>query len=361
MQTRLRYLIRGAVWLGLALVTLELCARFDDWFTDGADPLGLYDQVAMVDFDSLGQRGRPFARYRKWRHNSLGYRGPEVPAQGCRVLCIGSSETYGQAESEGMEWPRQVERRLNQAAGGARFAVINTALAGESLPTSRKRLPETVARTQPQAAILYPSLAHYLTVPFLGEVRPPPPRRFVWRIADRADTVLKRNLPEPVQTALKAWQTSRAERGYAKIWSEMPPELRQAFRLDLENMVADLRARGIRPFLVTHVNRFGPAVKPEERFMLSSWRRFYPMLKEEAFLPMEASMNDVIREVARQTGTPLIDPVARMPSGPDYFSDFVHFTNRGAAAFSSLVADGILAQWPDADSACDGPQAGVKR
>jgi lysophospholipase L1-like esterase len=72
--------------------------------------------------------------------------------------------------------------------------------------------------------------------------------------------------------------------------------------------------------------------------MLVSWQRFYPMLREDAFLKMEDSMNGVMRQVAQQQGVLLIDAAPAMPSGPEYFGDFVHFTDKGSAAFSQIVA-----------------------
>jgi hypothetical protein len=72
--------------------------------------------------------------------------------------------------------------------------------------------------------------------------------------------------------------------------------------------------------------------------MLVSWRRFYPMLKEDGFLPMEATMNDVMRRAARDRNVLLVDAARDLPSGPEYFGDFVHFTDKGSAAFSSIVA-----------------------
>jgi hypothetical protein len=50
----------------------------------------------------MGQHGRPNAQYLKWKLNSLGFRGPELDPGATRILCVGSSETFGQYESEGM-------------------------------------------------------------------------------------------------------------------------------------------------------------------------------------------------------------------------------------------------------------------
>jgi lysophospholipase L1-like esterase len=72
-----------------------------------------------------------------------------------------------------------------------------------------------------------------------------------------------------------------------------------------------------------------------------SWNRFYPMLREDSFLRMEGSMNAVMRRVAKDKGVLLIDAAKAMPSGPMYFGDFVHFNDKGSAAFSRIVADDL--------------------
>jgi hypothetical protein len=63
--------------------------------------------------------------------NSLGYRGPERPAEKppgvFRVLCVGGSNVYGLSVSNDETWPAQLEKRLNAARAG-RFEVWNAGL-----------------------------------------------------------------------------------------------------------------------------------------------------------------------------------------------------------------------------------------
>jgi len=336
-QTLLRFLPRVLAILVMGGVTLEICARLDDYFYEGADPGANYAIANLFDFDSLGQKGRPGARFGKWRMNSLGFRGPEPEPGRHLILAVGSSETFGQYESEGHEWPRQLQTILDQQYP-KRFAVLNTALAGESFPTSVKRLPEHLARLHPTAVLFYPSLAHYLHVPYLSPTpAPPPPQRFVFRIAGRAETLLKASLPESLQTLLRKWQTERASKNYPVAVHDMPPELQQRFAEDIARAVEFVRLAGATPLFITHANRFGPAVSAAERPVLIAWRRFYPMLAEDGFLPMEQSMNDVLRRTVHRLDAPLIDVSPRVPFGPKYFADFVHFTDEGSRVFASLV------------------------
>jgi lysophospholipase L1-like esterase len=337
----IRYTPRLAAITVLAAVTLELCARLDDYIREGAPLAGVYSIANLFEFDAIGQKGRPGARFGKWRMNSLGFRGPEPAPNRQIILAAGSSETFGQYESEGKQWPEQLAQRIEARRPGA-YTVINTALAGETLPTTLKRLPGHLQRLKPAAVILYPSLAHYLQLPFIPPYSGPPPTpRFALRIQGRAETLLKASLPEFVQAFLRARQIDREAALYQPPASNMPPALQQRFAADLAQAISIIRAHGATPVVVSHVHRFGKAVSPEERYMLLTWRRFYPMLAEEAFLPMEETMNSILRQTAAAQGVRIVDPVPTMPTGPRYFADFVHFTDEGAAAFSNLVFNGI--------------------
>jgi len=341
----IRIIIKGLLWSVIVVVTLECCARLDDWISYGASPLGLYDTTLLNAYDSLGQHGRPHGQYLKWKLNSLGFRGPELDEQAFRVLCVGSSETFGQYESEEHEWPRELERLLNKESNQSRIQVVNTGFAGETFPTSLRRLPERLALVRPKMVLFYPSLAHYLSLPALRAPRPPAPQpAFRWRMETRIDNTIKKALPQSFQTWLRQRQIDEQQSSIPH-FDRMPLEYLQEYQKDLLEAIELTRKAGAEPVLITHANRFKNRVDPNERFMLVSWRRFYPMLREDAFLSMEDSMNDVARNVAREQNVLLIDAARAMPSGPEYFADFVHFTDKGSATFSNIVAQKLMPQF----------------
>ena len=335
----IKAVFKGALWCVIAALTLEACARLDDWISYGASPLGLYDHSLLEAFDQMGQHGRPYGRYLKWHLNSLGFRGPELDSSAIRILCVGSSETFGQYESYGHEWPRELERVLNHSApAGSHYQLVNSGFSGETFPTSLLRLPSRLQIVKPKIVLLYPALAHYLSPssPFSGPAPGQP--KFRWRMQGRIENTLKTAVPMWLQTWLRQ-RDIKAAQGSAPQWDNMPVEYQNAFCKDLEKAIELSRQAGAEPVLITHANRFKDRVDPSERFMLISWHRFYPMLREDAFLKMEAAMNAVIRRVAQRKGVLLIDAAQAMPSGPAYFGDFVHFTDQGSAAFSQIVAE----------------------
>jgi hypothetical protein len=90
-----------------------------------ASPYG--SEVDLVTRDSLGAHGRPGAQYLKWSLNALGTRGPEVsplPGPGVlRVVATGASETFGQSEGPGREYPRQLEDSLRAGLSASGSAI----------------------------------------------------------------------------------------------------------------------------------------------------------------------------------------------------------------------------------------------
>lgn len=332
----------------VALVTWEVCARLDDVITAGAPFFGPYDNSVLYTMDALGMRGRPHARYLKWHLNSLGYRGPELPERGARVVCLGSSETFGLYEALDKEYPRQLEARLNQRGGEGAYAVLNAAYPGMSMLTTGRRLPELLERVKPQVVVIYPSFTGYIEPPDPKAVpRAPKPSRLP-RIAARMETVLRAALPEWLQAGVRRWQIEREAR-HLRVMDRLPEEHVARFRADLQAVVDMVVARGARVVLVTHATRFGARVAPEEESVLVAWRKFYPVLAPGGFLDMEERMNAVVRAVAEERGLGLADAARRMPTGARYFAEFVHFTDEGAGRLADLVTAAVFSSAGGAD------------
>src|SRR2546423_85230 len=124
--------LRKAFLLGLVgavvLAAGETMARLDDAIRSGTPLLASPSYTDLTIQDSLGTRGRPFARYEKWRLNGAGFRNQEValaPTPNCaRVAVMGASETFGYAESPGKEYPAQLADSLNRSGC---YEVLNTA------------------------------------------------------------------------------------------------------------------------------------------------------------------------------------------------------------------------------------------
>ena len=323
----------------LAGATLEVSARVDDWVTHGAPLFEPYDIERIYSYDELGKRGRPHASYLKWRLNSLGFHGPELEPDRLSIVVLGASESFGLYEEEDGEYPRQLERELNDDLGDRAVQVVNAAYPGLSVGASLIRLPEVLEQVRPRIAVIYPTLASYISPPREWRLSPRPPTGLLShiRLAGRLRELVKELLPERLVNVWRRRAIEKALGGKPPL-ARIRPESVTRFRCDVERMLEILARHEVVPVLVTHATRFGQAVAPEERWLLVAWRRFYPELDEEGFLDMERRLNDVLRQLAKERGLPLVDAARRMPSGPRYFAEFVHFTDEGAERMAELIS-----------------------
>ena len=322
----------------VAFATLEVCARVDDWLAYGAPLLSAYTVDDLYELDGDVLRGKPYARYKKWQLNSLGLRGPELRAGRTRILCIGASETFGMLESDGMEYPRQLETALNTNAGADQYEVVNLSYFGLKLPTANRLLPDVVGTVHPRVAVIYLTYGGYVaprTEAGLRDRLAQP--EFSLRITDKINDLARSILPHWLQNRFKEQWMARYV-GNRKLMDRVPEDRLQLLGEDLADSVALLRQLGVQPVIVTHANRFSAANDPQRADMLIAWRKFYPLMSEKGLLDMDERLNGVARQYAERNGVPLIDAAALMPGGSRYFTDYTHFTDEGARTFASLIA-----------------------
>ena len=343
---RIGLVFRSLAYGALALATLEIAARVDDFVNDDAALLKPYTINTLFRPSPYGREGVPGARFGKWQMNSLGYRGPELQGGRHNVLTFGASETFGLYESAGHEYPRVLEAALNQDATPG-FNVVNTALPGMRIGRVGY-LGRAIDQTRARYVVVYPSPANYIGTekPFCEQGSKPVPSAHGLaeriRLAGKLDQQAKKIMPATLQDLLRSaniWWTTRNE----VLIDAVPEATMQALREDLDCLVRAVQAKGATTVLVTHATYFGDRLEPDDKGMLTAWRRFYPELRDEGFIDMERRANEVIRAVASSHRVPLVDAAAAIPRGPEYFADFVHFSDKGAAMLGRLLATAILA------------------
>ena len=344
---RLVPILRGILCVIVFVLVLEFCARLDDVLSYHAPFWGLYNNQILLRTDSLGRWGKPGARYEKWQLNSLGYRGPELRPGTVRIVCFGASETFGLYEAPGEEYPRQLERDLNQLAGRPEFQVVNAAFPGETLPTAILRVPEVVSQIHPSYALLYIPPANYIDIKaqpadsvYLAQRTTLTDRILQLRITERVSNLLKSALPKVVQTELREIEIKR-DTAHLTVMRTLPEKNVERYQQDLISMIDALKAHEVEPVLVTHATAFGPSHTAQDLDLLIEWRKFYPMLDENGLMDMERRMNEITRETAICENLPLIDAANEIPGGPEYFADMVHFTTKGAGVMAADLAAGL--------------------
>jgi lysophospholipase L1-like esterase len=330
----------------LGLLTLEVAARIEDALRFQAPLLGAYSINTVFEPSPYGRSGRPGARYAKWSFNSLGYRGPEPAPDRANLLAFGASETFGLYERPDGEYPRLLEQRLN-AVHGARYNVINIAVPGISIGRV-DYLDHALQLSAAKVVLVYPAPANYIghVGAYCGQRATPVPTELGLtdqvRLAGKLSQLFKAHMPEALMTRLRRfsiWLDTR----HLTVIGRVPDATLDAYRRDLECVVAHVRQHGAEPILLTHASYFHGTAGPEDMALLSAWRRFYPQLAEMGFLDLETRANVAVRQVAAANAVQLIDVAQQMPRGPRYFADFVHFSDAGAARMADLIAAALAA------------------
>jgi hypothetical protein len=347
----MKLFMRRMLWLALlALVVVtaaELMARLDDAVRLGTPVLASPSYADLIMHDSLGIRGRPFARYEKWTLNGAGFRGREItkfPNPGCiRVAVMGASETFGYYESPGKEYPAQLADSLSRSGC---YEVINAAVAGMALPAQIQLWDKWVARFQPSIVVIYVPPVFYLAgdppkFPSPIQGGPDPiPTRFAPRLLDRLHDRIE--YPEFIQRRRVKRGLANALAGKPESWfyREVPAERLALFRNHLDSLVSSIRARGAVPVLVTHAMRFGDPPKKEDEELLS-WRKYTPRATEEVLLAFEREAASSTRSLARERGVTLVDVASAMTGHTEWFADFTHFDDKGAGVIAGSIARGV--------------------
>lgn len=359
---RARRIAVGVFALALSAVLFECSVRVDDWLRYQTPFLSPYrEQADLFVRDIDGVHGRSRARYRKWSMNSQGTRGPEFslqPATGVfRIAVIGASEAFGLYESPDQEFPRELERQLNdlrasrrcRCEGIERFEVVNGAIPGMATPTISQDVRTRITRYSPRMVVYYTSPVQYLdfdapvaaapdssvprnsAVPLSWYLRP--------RMALRLKDALKQSAPTAVLDAAREILIGRALAApTATTWSNIPSDRLDAYRSDLSGSIDAVRAIGATPLLVTHGNAFQLQESPDKA-MLTSWRKFYPRAEGRVIIEFDSASAQVTREVARTKGVSIYDwfsAVARLSTTP--FQDFCHLNDAGSRILSKALA-----------------------
>jgi len=359
--------VKFMIFAALFAVTMEICARIDDAVRYGAPFLGKYSSERLRSRDNLGSSFNvPNARFEKWQHNSLGFRGPEVATRKkpgvTRVVCLGTSESYGLYESPGREWPAQ----LRELLPGSRYEVVNASMVGLNLSSFNTYLEKHVFPLDPDIVVLTVNPLFYVTsqnkIAKQG-VRPvtdpaqkstPPPRSLReslvgnLRVFPKLKQVVKQAVSENSPATLKRYQISSTMRQVQEIermrlqgrkpMKAVPESYLANFEKELNSTIDLIRSRNCEVVLTSY-----PALISSEN--LASYpdifldnRRFCIELSLMGIIDTFNRFNSVTAHVSRQQRTPFVDTHLLLPKSTEFFGDNVHYTDKGATVFAEGVS-----------------------
>jgi lysophospholipase L1-like esterase len=277
--------------------------------------------------------------------NSLGFRGPEIdtpkPAKRLRIAFLGASTTYcAEVSSNDMVWTELVRDNLEKAIPGISIDYVNGGVPGYTTATSLINLEKRIAPLQPDVIVIY-----HASNDLSKETR------------DLA-------VAAGIQHANLATEESWLGR-YSLLWYLVEKNLalmnleqnsREMLTLDTSVLGATFRQNLIRLVdkarehgasqvaLVTFSIHMREGMDPDQqKAAMMSARYYMPYLSSDNLLAGFKRYNNIIREVANQTGAILIDNENSIPGNPIHFVDSVHFTDKGSQLQAKRVVAGLMA------------------
>ena len=297
--------------------------------------------------------------------NSLGFRGPEIaaakPEGTVRVAFLGASTTWC-AEVSGNEhvWPHLVTAAVARAFPGARFEYVNAGVPGYTMSSILRNLELRVAPLKPDVIVIYEASNN-----LSGELRELAARRGI--IADARVQQLSwpsrySQLWYLVEKNLRVRDAQRMARtGEARLEID-PATLGDEFRRELMQVALAARKNARLVVLATFSIQLRRGQSAEQQAKASESAFFYaPFTTPQMLIESYARYNQIVREVARSTGSMLIEGEDEIPGDPAHFTDTVHFSDAGSRAQAQRIGRALAAS-PDLRRVVDdiaAPRAGA--
>jgi hypothetical protein len=325
----------------------EVAARLDDWIFDRTPIFANPTKDDLITQDRFGRHGRANARFKKWRLNNFGFRGPDInpaPDIGCRrIFILGASETFGLYESPDGEYPALL-RKGNSSC----IEIVNTAVVGMGLGAMKDYWQRLLKSFDPDEVLIYPSPLFYLSDDPAPQPQkhsapkqdptPGPAHRFTSRFVDRLHNALRK--PDFLQIRIdkRAVEAQLAGKPPGWVYASVPAERLDAFQRDLDSLVGTINADGKPVALITHAIRFSDPDEAVEN-SLSVWdmRVFAPRASGRIMVEFNSAANERLRAVAKKYRAQVIDVASSVAGCHGCFGDLIHFTDRGASRVAEKI------------------------
>lgn len=279
--------------------------------------------------------------------NAMGFRGPDIevpkPANTLRLAFLGASTTWcAEVSSNDLVWPHLVATELSRAFRTTRFDYVNAGVPGYTLESMQRSLELRVASLEPDVIVIYEA-----TNDLSGEMRRVAAARGVIE-SDRFEVEswpgrysLLWYLAEKNLRVLAAQRIAKS----AGMRLEFDPrEIGHEYRADLTRLVRTAQRHAKLVAVATFSVQPRRGQTEERQMQASSSALFYmPFLHPESIIAAYERYNDIVREVARQTGSLLIEGENDIPGDPVHFADTVHFTDAGSRAMAARISSALMA------------------
>jgi lysophospholipase L1-like esterase len=287
--------------------------------------------------------------------NSLGFRGPEPPAefgQRLTIVAVGGSTTECFYLGDGRSWPERLAARLRPEL--REVWVNNAGLDGHSTFGHLVLTRQAIVPLHPKVTLYLVGLNDMFTVAphDLDRVKVDPLAEIAnhseiaatllnlyrwYRTQDIEDLGA---MPKPVALRDRP-SLVMSPAVEARLWQQQQPRL-AAFRERLLRIVAVNREHGIEPVLVTQPTLLGGVDRRTGIDTRSMEVEIWEKVNGAFAWRLLERYNQTTRQVGRERGVLVVDLARQLPKDSTYFYDFFHFTNEGADRVGAIVHDALL-------------------
>jgi len=286
--------------------------------------------------------------------NSLGFRGPEPPHDWARwftILTIGGSTTECLFLSDGKTWTDQLARRA--AALRPDVWINNAGLEGLSTFGHLVLLRDYIVAMRPRMALFLIGINDVASAGARTFDKALEPQnlslghRALTFAADHSEiATIAENLARMQRTYnahLGDGELHLIDSPHREVDAATAATIQDSHRPFLDGyarrvaeMVDICRKNGIEPVLVTQPSLNGDGVDPTTGVELGTVAVDAVSNSHVQWQVLEM-YNDVTRQTSADGGILLIDLARELPKDSKYFSDWIHFTNEGAALVGDIV------------------------
>jgi lysophospholipase L1-like esterase len=303
----------------------------------------------------------PNASTRTISINSLGFRGPPLaqpkPAGDLRIAFLGASTTFcAEVSGNNMTWPHLVTEAIQKKFANISVDYVNAAVPGYTVKLSLLNFRRRVAALRPDVTIIY-----HATNDLSWETRSLASEQGVYEDQGKEEKSWLAEHSQLWYLVVKNLRIKEVQRDALNARKRLrfsPSKLGAQFRKDLTQLVIETKEVSAVVALVTFSYQIRPEQTPEEQLKAAGSALYYmPFMEPQGLMDAFRRYNQIITEVASETGAVLIDGETVIPGNSEHFNDSVHFTDAGSRVMAQRVSGALLGN-PDFLTLVDSKRGG---
>lgn len=328
----------GIVMLALVEGSIRLRQMFASGYSgQAADMFEMQDDLRVM---------RPNITTRTISINSLGFRGPQItqpkPPETLRIAFVGASTTFcAEVSSNDMTWPHLVTDAIQDQYPDVHIDYVNAAVPGYTVKSSLINFRRHIAPLRPDVTIIY-----HATNDLSLETRALAMEQGVYENhgeKNRSWLAEHSQLWNLVEKNLRIREVKNDALNARERLEFSPSELGGNFRKSLTQLVNEAKVVSELVALTTFSIQIRPGQTAEQQLVASGSALYYmPFMDPPGLIEAFQRYNQIIAEVATETGAVLIQGEKLIPGDGEHFNDSVHFKDAGSQIMARRVSEALL-------------------